>query len=433
MKVTTIGGGSTYTPELVQGFIERHERLGLRELWLMDIDGERLEVVGGFARRMVAAAGDPFQVHLTTDRRAALGGADFVTTQIRVGQMAARREDEYLGRRWSLVGQETTGVGGMAKALRTVPVILSIADEMRGLCPDAWLVNFTNPSGLVTEALQRYASDVRSVGLCNGPIGYQMEVAEELGLDSPFDVHLDYLGLNHLAWMRGARVGGQDVWPQVLARAVQDAREHGERILPAAVMERLGVICNSYLRYYYRTEDVLRSQAKGGPSRAEQVIEIEKTLLAQYADPALKSMPPELMQRGGAYYSTVATQLIEAIVRDLGEVHIVNTRQGGAVPGLPADWVMELPCRIDAGGIHPLPTDPLPLFAEGLLQAVKAYELLTARAAVHGDRDAALQALLVHPLGPDADRVVDVLDDMLAVHRAYLPQFHKVPPGGGGR
>jgi 6-phospho-beta-glucosidase len=433
MKVTTIGGGSTYTPELVQGFIERHERLGLRELWLMDIDGERLEVVGGFARRMVAAAGDPFQVHLTTDRRAALGGADFVTTQIRVGQMAARREDEYLGRRWNLVGQETTGVGGMAKALRTVPVILSIADEMRGLCPDAWLVNFTNPSGLVTEALQRYASDVRSVGLCNGPIGYQMEVAEELGLDSPFDVHLDYLGLNHLAWMRGARVGGQDVWPQVLARAVQDAREHGERILPAAVMERLGVICNSYLRYYYRTGDVLRSQAKGGPSRAEQVIEIEKTLLAQYADPALKSMPPELMQRGGAYYSTVATQLIEAIVRDLGEVHIVNTRQGGAVPGLPADWVMELPCRIDAGGIHPLPTDPLPLFAEGLLQAVKAYELLTARAAVHGDRDAALQALLVHPLGPDADQVVDVLDDMLAVHRAYLPQFHKDPPGGGGR
>jgi 6-phospho-beta-glucosidase len=433
MKVTTVGGGSTYTPELVQGFIERHERLGLSELWLVDIDATRLEVVGGFARRMVAAAGEPFRIHLTTDRRAALEGSDFVTTQIRVGQMAARREDEYLGRRWNLVGQETTGVGGMAKALRTVPVILSIAGEMRTLCPEAWLINFTNPSGLVTEALQRYAPEVRSVGLCNGPIGYQMEVAEDLGLDNPFDVHLDYLGLNHLAWIRGAHVGGRDVWPQVLARAVEDARQHGERILPAAVMERLGVICNSYLRYYYRTEDVLRAQAKGGPSRAEQVIEIERVLLAQYADPALTAMPPELMQRGGAYYSTVATQLIEAIVRDLSEVHIVNTRQGEAVPGVPADWVMELPCRIDASGIHPLPTDPLPLFAEGLLRAVKAYELLAARAAVYGDRDAALQALLVHPLGPDADQVVDVLDDMLAVHRAYMPQFHRGPSGGDGR
>jgi 6-phospho-beta-glucosidase len=423
MKVTTIGGGSTYTPELVQGFIERHERLGLRELWLMDIDGERLEIVGGFARRMVVAAGDPFQIRLTTDRRAALEGADFVTTQIRVGQMAARREDEYLGRRWNLVGQETTGVGGMAKALRTVPVILSIAEEMRALCPQAWLVNFANPSGLVTEALQRYAPDVRSVGLCNGPIGYQMEIARELGLDNPFDVHLDYLGLNHLAWIRGACVSGQDVWPQVLARAVQDAREHGERILPAAVMERLGVVCNSYLRYYYRTRDVLQAQAKGGPSRAEQVIEIEKTLLAQYADPALKTMPPELMQRGGAYYSTVATQLIEAIALDLGEVHIVNTSQGEAVPGVPADWVMELPCRIDAGGPHPLPAEPLPLFADGLFRAVKAYELLTARAALSGERDVALQALLVHPLGPDADQAIAVLEDMLTTHQEHLPRF----------
>ena len=274
MKVTTIGGGSTYTPELVQGFIERHERLGLRELWLMDVDGERLEVVGGFARRMVAAAGDPFRVYLTTQRPAALEGADVVTTQIRVGQMAARREDEYLGRRWNLVGQETTGIGGMAKALRTVPVLLSIAEEMRTLCPNAWLINFANPSGLVTEALQRYAPEVRSIGLCNGPIGYQMAIAREMGLDNPFEVHLDYLGLNHLAWIRGARVGGQDAWPQVFAQALSRAREHGESLLPAEVMERLGVICNSYLRYYYRTQDVLRAQAMGGPSRAEQVVEI---------------------------------------------------------------------------------------------------------------------------------------------------------------
>jgi 6-phospho-beta-glucosidase len=337
--------------------------------------------------------------------------------------MAARREDEYLGRRWNLVGQETTGIGGMAKALRTVPVILAIAERMRAACPEAWLINFANPSGLVTEALQRYARDVRSVGLCNGPIGYQMAASKELGLDSPFDVRLDYVGLNHLAWIRGARAGGRDIWPQVFARALREAREHGEPVLPVGVMERLGVICNYYLRYYYRTQDVLRQQAEGGPSRAEQVIEIEHKLLDQYADPVLKTMPGELMERGGAYYSTVATQLIEAIALDRGEVHIVNTRHAGAVPGLPADWVMELPCRVDGRGLHPLPADPLPLFAEGLLRAVKAYELLTARAARSGDRDAALQALIVHPLGPDAGHALEVLEDMLAVHRTYLPRF----------
>jgi 6-phospho-beta-glucosidase len=423
MQVVTIGGGSTYTPELVQGFIERHERLGLRELWLVDINAERLEVVGEFVRRMVAAAGAPFQVRLATDRQAALRGADFVTTQIRVGGMAARREDEYLGRRWGLVGQETTGIGGMANALRTVPVILSIAQDMRALCPHAWLVNFANPSGLVTEALQRYAPDVRSVGLCNGPIGYQMAVATKMGLDSPFDVHLDYLGLNHLAWVRGARVGDQDIWPQMFADALRWARESDDPSVPAEVMERLGVTYNYYLHYYYRTQSVLREQAKNEPSRAEQVMEIEKTLLAQYADPTLEEMPPELMKRGGAYYSTVAVQLVEAIALDLGQVHIVNTRQGDAVPGIPPDWVMELPCRIDGAGIHPLPAEPLPLFADGLLRAVKAYELLTAQAAITGDRDAALQALIVHPLGPGVDQALEVLEDMLTTHRAYLPKF----------
>jgi 6-phospho-beta-glucosidase len=426
MKVTTIGGGSTYSPELVQGFIERHARLGLRELWLMDIDAARLEVVGGFAQRMVEAVGSPFEVHLTTDRRAAIEGADYVTTQIRVGQMAARREDEYLGRRWNLVGQETTGVGGMAKALRTVPVLLSIAEDMRELCPDAWLINFANPSGLVTEALQRYAPGLRSVGLCNGPIGYQIRICQELGLDSPFDVHLDYIGLNHLAWIRGAGVGGQDVWPQVFARAVEEARGDDHAAVPADVLERLGVICTYYLRYYYRTASVLRDQAQNKPSRAEQVMEIEKVLLAQYADAELTTMPKELMQRGGAYYSTVATQLIEAIALDLGEVHIVNTRQGNAVPGVPSDWVMELPCRVDARGLHPLPTEPLPAFADGLLRAVKAYELLTAQAAVTGDRDALLQALLVHPLGPDGDQAIAVMEDLLSTHEAYLPAFGSV-------
>ena len=420
MKVTTIGGGSTYTPELVQGFIGRHEPLDLDDLWLVDIDAARLEVVGGFVRRMVAAAGEPFRVHLTADRRKALEGADFVTTQLRVGGMAARREDEYLGRRWGLVGQETTGIGGMANALRTIPVILSIAEDVRDLCPGAWLVNFANPSGLVTEALQRYAPDVHSVGLCNGPIGYQMEIAKRVGLEDPFGVHLDYLGLNHLAWIRGARIGDQDIWPQVFAEALRRAQEDDHPILPAGVMERLGEIATSYLRYYYCTQSVLREQAKGEPSRAEQVMGIEKTLLARYADPALSAMPSELMERGGAYYSTVAVQLIEAIALDLKQVHIVNTQQAGAVRGIPPDWVMELPSQVDRAGIQPLAIEPLSPYADGLLRAVKTYELLTAKAAVTGDRDAALQALLVHPLGPDTDQLADVLEDMLSTNARYL-------------
>jgi 6-phospho-beta-glucosidase len=423
MKVATIGGGSTYTPELVQGFMDRHERLGLRELWLVDIDAGRLEVVGGLAQRMVTAAGSPFRLHLTTDREAALADADFVTTQLRVGGMAARREDEYLGRRWNLVGQETTGIGGMAKALRTVPVVLSIAEDMRQLCPDAWLINFANPSGLVTDALQRYASGIHSVGLCNGPIGYQMRIAKELQLDDPFAVHLDYLGLNHLSWIRGARIGDRDIWADMFAEALEEAHKDDDPSIPAEVMESLGTICNYYLHYYYRTQSVLDEQAKGKPSRAEQVMDIEKDLLAQYADPTLETTPPGLMQRGGAYYSTVAVQLIEALAADLGQVHIVNTRQGDAVPGIPPDWVMELPCKVDRGGIHPLPAEPLPMFADGLLRAVKAYELLTAQAAVTGDRNAALQALVVHPLGPGVDQVQAVLDDMLTTHRAYLDQF----------
>lgn len=415
MKIVTIGGGSTYTPELAQGFIERHQQLGIREWWLMDIDARRLEVVGGFVKRMVGAAGNPFEVYLTIDRQAAMKGADFIITQIRVGGMNARREDEYLGRRWGLIGQETTGIGGMANGLRTAPVILSIAEDMCELCPDAWLVNFTNPSGLVVEALKRYAPKVHSVGLCNGPIGYQMTFANKLGLNNPFNVHLDYLGLNHLAWIQGARVGSQDIWPQIL-------KEEGFSI-SADIMKRLGVICNYYLQYYYNTQSVLKGQVENQTSRAEQVMEIDKRLLEQYADPTLNTVPRELMERGGAYYSTACVHLIEAIILDLGQEHIVNTRQGDAVPGIPPEWVMELPCRVGRDGIHPLPAKPLPLFADGLLRAVKAYELFTVQAACTGDRTAALKALTVHPLGPDIDQAIDVLDDMLKTHQAYLPNF----------
>lgn len=428
MKVTVIGGGSTYTPELLNGFIERAASFPLRELWLMDIDRERLAVVGGFARRMAEAAGAPFRVVLTDDRRAAIRGASYVLTQLRVGGMAARRADEYLGQRHGLIGQETTGVGGMAKALRTIPVILSIAADMRDLAPGALLVNFTNPAGLVTEALARHAPDVPAVGLCNAPIGIRNRIIDMLRdtLGEPITperTELKTLGLNHLSWHYGFTLDGEDVWPQVLEGFLAQSREQAKPQWDPATITALRMIPNYYLRYFYYTKEELEEQATWPPSRAEQVMRIEDELLRQYAEPERTTPPEGLMQRGGAFYSTVATQLLNAHANNLGETQVVNARHGGAVAGWPADWVLELPCRVDAAGIHPLPAEPLPPACFGLLAQVKAYELLTVAAAVCGDRRAAYQALLAHPLGPSADRVQAVLDDLLETHRAHLPQF----------
>jgi 6-phospho-beta-glucosidase len=428
MKVAVIGAGSTYTPELVSGFLARTAIFPLGELWLMDIDARRLEVVGGFARRMVKAKGDPFRVSLTTDRRLALQGADYVITQLRVGQMEARRRDEYLGRRHGLIGQETTGIGGMAKALRTIPVILEIAAEMRRLAPDALLVNFTNPAGLVTEALQRYAPQVASVGVCNVPITAKMSLLELLqktsGLPAtPERAELNTLGLNHLSWHRGFTLDGEELWPRLLQAYLDELRSSPHPEWDLRTIESLRMLPNYYLQYYYYPSRKLADQQAWPPSRAEQVMVVEKDLLRQYADPRLSEPPADLMKRGGAYYSTMATQLLSAHYNDLGEIHVVNTRHAGAVPGWPADWVLEMPCRVDRQGIHPLPAEPLPPACFGLLAQVKAYELLTVEAAVHGDRNAAYQALLAHPLGPQADQVQAVLDDLLETQRAHLPQF----------
>ena len=443
MKVAVIGGGSSYTPELINGFLERVESLPLTELWLMDVVQERLEVVGKFAQRMVAARGSlaggslargslakgaPFEVHLTTDQREAVRGVCYVITQLRVGGMQARREDEYLGRRHDLIGQETTGVGGMANALRTIPVILNLARDVQELAPGALLVNFANPSGLVTEALHRYAPAVTAAGLCNAPITFKMGILEELekrqgGPLAPERAELKTLGLNHLSWHRGFVLDGQDVWPQLLESYVEALRADPHPEWDPDLVEVLGMVPNYYLQYYYYTGRKVAAQHKWPPSRAEEVMEVEADLLRQYAEPDRTEPPGDLMKRGGAYYSTAATQLINAHANDLGEVHIVNVRHGGAVAGWPEDWVLEMPCRVDRAGVHPLPAEPLPPACFGLLAHVKAYELLAVEAAVHGDREAAYQALLAHPLGPAADRVQAVLDDMLEINRAYLPQF----------
>ncbi len=428
MKVAVIGGGSTYTPELVGGFLDRTATLPITELWLMDVLPERLEVVGGFAQRMVGARGNPFAVHLTTNRREAIQGANYVISQLRVGGMEARRQDEYLGRRHGLVGQETTGVGGMACALRTIPVILEIADDVRELAPQALLLNFANPAGLVTEALCRFAPEVASVGVCNVAITTERRLLElverHLGFGiEPRRVELDTLGLNHLTWHRGFRLDGQDIWPQVLAFYLEELAQDPDPEWQPATIRSLGMIPNYYLKYYYHTERVLAAQREWPPSRAEEVMGIEGRLLALYAEPDRDEPPGELMQRGGAYYSEVAGQLVQAHFSDLAETHVVNVPHRGAIAGWPEDWVLELPCQVGRTGIEPIRAEPLPRACSDLLVRVKEYELLTAEAAVRGDREVACQALRAHPLGPEAGRVQEVLDDMLETNRPVLPRF----------
>lgn len=427
MKVAVIGGGSSYTPELIKGFLERVTTLPVRELWLMDIQPERLEIIGGFARRMADAYDAPFTIHTTSDVRKAVEGASYVLTQLRVGQMQARRADEYLGQRHGLIGQETTGIGGMGKALRTIPIILNIANAMRALAPGALLVNFTNPAGLVTEALSRHAPDVPAVGVCNVPITIKMGLVEKLkarGITLDADTtDLDTLGLNHLTWHRGLVSDSTDYWDDIIAGMLAELKASDSPEWPPHLIESLRLIPNYYLHYFYFTDKMRREQDNWPPSRAEKVMEIEKGLFAQYAEPDRNQPPEGLMQRGGAYYSTVACQLLNAHYNDLNETHVVNIRHGGAAAGYPEDWVMELPCKVTKSGITPIPTRALPEACNGLIAQVKAYELLTVQAAVYGDREAAYQAMLAHPLGPSADKIDAVLDDLISTHRAHLPQF----------
>ncbi len=430
MKITVVGGGSTYTPELVSGFLARTDSLPITELWLMDIDKERLAVVGGFAQRMVKAKGNPFKVILSNNQRESIAGTSYVTTQLRAGMMPARRGDEYLGMRHGLIGQETTGIGGMAKALRTIPILLDIAKDIRETAPGALLANFTNPAGLVTEALNRYAADVPAVGVCNVGITTKMKMLESLEKTTGRKIdesrtQLNTLGLNHLTWHRGFTIDGEEMWGNIFSAFLEEIKKETEPEWDVRTLESLGMIPNYYLQYFYYTDKKLAEQTHWPPSRAEEVMEIEKDLLRDYANPNLSEPPAQLMKRGGAYYSTLATQLINSHYNDLGQIHVVNVRNNGAIKEWPADWVLELAAKVDSSGIHPLPADPLPASCFGLISQVKMYELLTVEAAVHGDRNALYQALLTHPLGPKADKVQAVLDDMLETNKQWLPQFFK--------
>jgi 6-phospho-beta-glucosidase len=401
MKLAVVGAGSTYTPELVAGLAG----LEIGQLALHDIDHGRLEVVGGLAGRMLDRAGFRGELSFGGELEAAVEGADFVLVQIRVGGQAARLRDETAPLPCGCIGQETTGAGGFAKAMRTVPVVLEIADRVRELAgPDAWIVDFTNPVGIVTRSL--LDAGHRAVGLCNVAITLQRRFAALLGLE-PGGVVVDQVGLNHLTWVRAVRLDGEDVLPGLL-------EEHGEELaeevhLPRQLLDELGVVPSYYLRYFYEHDAVLAEQREGVP-RAETVAEIERGLLELYRDPSLTEKPALLEQRGGAFYSEAAAGLVRSLAYDIGDVHEVDIRNEVTLSGLADDDVVEVPARIESGRIVPLDQPPLAPELLGLVQHVAAYERLTAEAAVTRDPVTAKKALLTHPLIAQYELTEDLLD-----------------------
>lgn len=429
LTVAVIGGGSSYTPEIVEGFINKYAEMPIHKLWLVDIEEGRhkLEIVGALAKRMVEKAGLPIEVELTLDRRQAIAGADFVTTQMRVGLLEARRRDEHIPISHGVIGQETTGPGGMLKALRTIPVILDICRDIEELAPNAWMLNFTNPAGIVTEAVQKH-SRVKTVGLCNSPINFQKFLAKQYGV-SEREVLPEFVGINHLHWITAAYVNGEDK----LKEMISGGKDYSATNVTAFdwdvdFLKSLDALPTYYLRYFYMTDTMLAemkaSQEKNG-TRADVVSRVESELFELYKDVNLTEKPKQLEQRGGAYYSEAAVNLMHALYTDKRDIQTLNVRNGGIFPFLPEDASIEVNCVVTAQGPIPLPPQRVPEPIKGLLHAVKTYESLTIEAAVQGDRGIALQAMVHHPLVPSVAVAKLLLDEMLEANRAYLPQFFK--------
>lgn len=416
MKIVVVGGGSTYTPELIDGMARLREALPVDELVLVDPDTHRLDLVGGFSARILTAQGHPGHLRTESSLDGALEGADAVLIQLRVGGQEARGGDESWPLECGCVGQETTGAGGLAKALRTVPVVLDIAEQVRRQAPDAWIVDFTNPVGIVTRALLQAGH--RAVGLCNVAIGFQRRFARLLEV-RPDQITLDHVGLNHLTWERAAYVGGTDRLPELLSAHLAALAQEVE--LPESLLQTLGVVPSYYLRYFYAHDEVVREQV-GAPTRAARVSALETELLQMYADPGLTEKPALLMERGGAYYSEAAVDLIAALLGENSQpsTQVVNLRNDGTLPFLPDDAVIEVPAVVGRSGVHATSVAPLePVFA-GLVSAVTAYEDLALDAALRGGRDRVFKALLAHPLVGQVDQANGLTDRLIAHNRDYL-------------
>lgn len=430
LKIVTIGGGSSYTPELVEGFIKRHKELPVKELWLVDIEEgkHKLEIVGNLAKRMVKKAGVDMEVHLTLDRREALKDADFVTTQLRVGLLDARIKDERIPLSHGVIGQETNGAGGLFKALRTVPVVLDIIKDIEELCPNAWLVNFTNPTGVISEAVFKYTNFRRYIGLCNVPIGVKNGMADILEVEKD-RVEMDFAGLNHMVYTLNVRLDGKDITKEAIEKFVTSSltmQNIKDIPLNADFVRALGVIPCPYHKYYYKHKEMLEEELEGfkdGKTRGETVKALEDDLFELYKDENLAVKPPQLEKRGGAYYSDAACNLINSIYNDKKDIQVVNTLNNGAIRDFREDSAAEMSCVITKEGPKPLSVGYLPVAVSGLVTEIKAFEILAAKAAVEGDYNAALQALCINPLIPSDDLAKTILDEMMEAHKEYLPQF----------
>jgi len=436
VKIVTIGGGSSYTPELVEGFIKRFDSLPIREFWFVDIEEgrEKLEIVGAMAKRMFEAAGLPTKVHLTLDRREALKDADFVTTQFRVGLLDARIKDERIPNAHGMMGQETNGAGGMFKAFRTIPVILNIVEDMKELCPDAWLINFTNPAGMVTEAVLKNGGWEKVIGLCNVPIGQYKEAVKALDIPEE-DLTFKFGGLNHLHWHRIWDHMGKERTMEVIDALYDPAADHSSSVANIHAtpflheqVRNLKMLPCGYHRYYYLTEEMLKHQMEeynGVGTRAEQVKRVEAELFELYKYPNLDHKPEQLSKRGGAYYSDAACEIINSIYNDKGTMMVVSTRNNGALTDVPYDSAVEVSAYIGANGATPINFGKLPAAQRGLLQVMKAMEEVTIEAAVTGCYDTALQAFTLNPLVTSGEPARKLLDEMLEAHKEHLPLFHK--------
>ena len=422
LKAVVIGAGSTYTPELVEGFAARRESLPFDSFALMDIDEKRLETVGGLAKRQLAAGGFRGEVTLTADMDRALEGASFVFAQVRVGRMAARVRDEKIPLKYGLLGHETTGAGGFMKALRTVPVIVDLAQRMERLSRSgAWLINFSNPSGIVAEAVLNHTR-INMLGLCNCPVNMLKEVENAIGT-SDFDY--EYLGLNHLSWITSVvkRGGTENLAVELSGRAGATMQNVPGVDYDPALLRAVPYIPSSYVSYFYARDRQVKKCLEAAKTRGEVCLELEDQLLAQFADETLSQKPPELALRGGALYSAAALAAADSLANDRREFHVVAAKNNGAVPFMDDDDVVEVKCELGAAGVTPCPVSVYNGYVAGLMRAVKAYEKLTVRAAMEGDRDAALAALMAHPLIGDAEKAVPMLNEMLEANRAFLPGF----------
>ncbi|WP_413524345.1 6-phospho-beta-glucosidase [Carnobacterium divergens] len=434
LKIVTIGGGSSYTPELIEGYIKRKDELPIKEIWLVDIEEgkEKLAIVGEMAKRMVKAAGLPWTVHLTLNRREALKDADYVSTQFRVGLLNARIKDERIPLSHGVLGQETNGAGGMFKAFRTIPVILDIIKDMEELCPDAWLVNFTNPAGMVTEAAIKHGGWKKTAGLCNVPIGHRKQAAEKLNLPED-ELFFKFAGINHFHWHRVWDKTGKERTAELIdliygpqseteshLKNIHNVPFHYEQI------KDLGMLPCGYHRYYYIEDEMLAhsiEEFKKGETRAQVVKATEARLFELYKDPNLDYKPKELEERGGTHYSDAACELIASIQNDKRTDMVVSTANNGTITDLPYDCIVEVSGPVTSHGPEPYNWGAFPPAARGIIQMMKGMEETVIRAAIDGDYGAALHAFTVNPLVPGGAMAKTLLDELLVAHKEHLPQF----------